>query len=152
MSSNMQPTDLNNTPNVLEQMPADAPEALKAHAHRRGCPTCASGVVREWWWIRISAALLVPLSVWLVVSLISKLLGANAFSLGTWLGSTPVAIAVVATLALSFVHTRLGLHEIIIDYVHARGMKRAMNLFVDLLSLGLALASIAAVIRLHGMA
>lgn len=149
MSELKQPTDLNNTPNVTETVPSDAP---MKKIHKRGCPSTSKGVVREWWWIRITAALLVPLSVWFVVSLITHLLGAEPIAVAAWLLNPFVAGAVVLLLLAGFIHNRLGIHEIVTDYVHAPAKKRATNLLVDLLSLGLGVASIAAVIHLHLMA
>lgn len=140
-------SDLNNTPNVTETLPADAP-----HLHRRGCPTGSRGIVREWWWLRISAALPVPLSVWFLTILVTRVLSGGVDALAAWLANPLALLCTVLLLGFGFLHTRLGVHEIIVDYVHAPAKKRAANLLVDLLSLVLALGSIAAVIQLHRMA
>lgn len=149
MSKMTEPTALNNTPNVTETVPNDAPmEKL----HRRGCPTSSKGIVKEWWWLRITAALLVPLSIWFLAVLLTRLLGAEPETL-VQLFANPLWVAVAVLLLLTgFIHTRLGVHEIIIDYVHAPAKKKACNLLVDFLSLALGLGSIAAVIQLHLMA
>lgn len=120
--------------------------------HRRGCPSTSKGIVKEWWWLRITAALLVPLSVWLLVFIVTQLLGAQAQTLAQWMGNPVFAGIVVLFLIAGFVHTRLGVHEIIIDYVPAPAKKKACNLFVDFLSLALGVGSVAAVVQLHLMA
>jgi succinate dehydrogenase / fumarate reductase membrane anchor subunit len=116
--------------------------------HRRGCPTGSRGIIYEWWWLRITAALLVPLSVWFVTALVTHLLGAETFTLQVWLANRFVAIAMVILLAAAFIHAQLGLHEIIIDYAHG-GTKKFLSFLADFLSLVLAIASIAAVVHLH---
>ena len=120
--------------------------------HRRGCPSTSKGIVKDWWWQRISAAFLVPLSVWFVALLVTRLLGAEPATLAATFGNTVMTVVTVLLLLMGFIHARLGLHEIIIDYVHCKAKKRATNLLVDFLSLALGIGSIAAVIQLHLMA
>jgi succinate dehydrogenase / fumarate reductase membrane anchor subunit len=134
---------LNNTPGVIEKPAASAPD-VHSKKHK-------SHVVCEWWVLRISAALLVPLSIWLLTSLINQLLGADEIQISIWLASPLNAIALALTLVLTFVHTRIGLHEITLDYLH--GAKRCIvNLVIDLLSLGLGIASLAAIWHFYSMA
>lgn len=135
----------NNTPNVTETVAADAPEGKTTRSHR-------SHAVKEWWWMRITSAVLVPLSVWFLVALISRLLGADPTALANWIAHPLVLLAMVMLLCMGFIHTRLGLHEIITDYVHAPATKKATLLFVDLLIIGLAVGSIGAVLHLYRMA
>lgn len=141
------PTDLNNTPNVTEKSVAPAPKP-----HQRGSWHNARGIVQEWWWLRLSAAALVPLSIWFLAALVENLLGGDRSMVAAWLNHKGVAIALGLMLVLSFIHTRLGLHEIIIDYVHKPCCKRAVTLFVDLLTLALTFGSLAAIYHLHKMA
>lgn len=136
---------LNNTPDVTEHDVADAPMKKQTCSHR-------SHVVREWWRMRISAALLVPLSVWFIVSLITHLLAAEPLMIAAWLTNPFVAGAVTLMLVCGFIHTRDGVHEIVTDYVHAPFKKRATLLLIDLLSLGFGGASVVAVVHLHLMA
>lgn len=134
---------------MTEEHPvADAPDALLDKTHRRGGLWTSGGIVREWWLLRISAALLVPLSIWFVVSLVTNLLGADQAAIAAWLKHLPVTIAMVVMLAAAFIHTRLGLHEIIIDYAHG-GWKKLFVLVADLSSLVLGVGSIAAIIHLY---
>ncbi len=136
-----QPTSLNNTPDVHEHMAADAPAHHSRHGH-----AC---VVKEWWALRITAAVLVPLSVWFLVALITKLLCGTPLDIAHWLNSLPVVGAMVILLGAAFVHTRIGIHEITLDYIHGSCGRKAVNLLVDLLCLALGIGSIAAVIHLH---
>ncbi len=152
MSELKRTTQLNNTPNVTENVASGAPETLRAHVDRRGCPSSSRGIVRDWWWLRLSAALLVPLNVWFVTALVTRLLGAGQEGLIAWLANPLVMVAMVIMLAATFMHTRLGLHEVVIDYVPAPAARRVAIFFIDFLSLALALASIAAVIQLYRMA
>lgn len=117
--------------------------------HRRGCPASSKGIVREWWWLRITAALLVPLSVWFLALLLTQLIGAEPANVAAAFANPIMAGVTILLLVSGFIHTRLGLHEIIVDYVHAPAKKKACNLLVDLLSLALCVGSVAAVVQLH---
>lgn len=138
-------SDLNNTPGVEEKLAADAP-AIKHH--KRGCHSTSRGIVREWWWLRLSAGALVPLSVWFITSLVQNLLGADPIALQVWLSHWAAALAMVMLLGFGFVHARLGMHEIIVDYVHCKTKKKLLNALVDLSALVLGVASIAATLTL----
>lgn len=139
-------SDLNNTPNVTEKLPADAP---LDRPHRRGSIGQARGIVQEWWWMRLTSLLLVPVCLWFILELIGHLLGAEPMNLVVWLSSPLVAFTLVVLLGVGFLHARLGLHEIVVDYVHAPAAKRAANVAVDLFTLGLAVGSIAAIVHLY---
>ncbi len=147
MSQLKETTTLNNTPNVTETLPNDAPKQ-----HRRGCPSSSKGIVKDWWWQRLSAAALVPLSVWFLSLLVTRLLGAEPTTVAGFFSNPFFTSGTVLLLTAGFIHTRIGLHEIVTDYVHAPAKKHATILLVDLLSLVLGLASIVAVIQLHRMA
>ena len=114
----------------------------------RGLGSAKSGA-HHWWVERVLSLALVPLTAWFVIELLDHLLGASRTELQAWIASPFVALALAALTVIAFVHTRMGLHVIIEDYVHSEGKKIALVLFKDaviLILLGLTLAAIA---KLH---
>lgn len=83
----------------------------------------------HWWWQRVSAIALIPLTVWFVYSLIC-LVGADHVDATAWL-SRPIN----ATLMLIFVltalfHGQTGLQVIIEDYIHTKWQNLSLLLFI----------------------
>ena len=90
----------------------------------------ACAATRHWRELRINAVILVPLSIWFVVSLLS-VVGAPHATAAAWLSSPVNAVLTIALALLVFRHSALGLHEAIEDYVHAPGLKKAALWAVD---------------------
>lgn len=80
--------------------------------------------VGHWWGQRLSALMLVPLSVWFAVALVRLPLSDYA-AVSIWMASgfNPVWLALLL-LALCW-HSRLGVQVIVEDYVHAPALKLA---------------------------
>ncbi len=89
----------------------------------RGLGAARSGLF-EWWVQRVTAAALVPLSVWFVVSLLVHL-GENASSVALWAGRPWNGVLLLALLIALFRHLGLGLKVVIEDYIHAEAAKFA---------------------------
>lgn len=84
----------------------------------RGLGSAKSGV-REWWWERVTAVALVPLTLWLTASLLVLRSGDYAAFIA-WLRHPLAALLLVLLLLALFVHLALGLAVVIEDYVHSR--------------------------------
>lgn len=84
--------------------------------------------VGHWWSQRLSALLLVPLSLWFVISLVGLPLNDYA-AVTIWIASgwNPVWLALLL-LALCW-HSRLGVQVVIEDYVHTPALKFTVLLF-----------------------
>lgn len=89
----------------------------------RGLGTARSGLL-EWWGQRVTAAALVPLVVWFVVSLLIHL-GQDAATVGHWVAKPWNAVLLLALLVALFRHLGLGLKVIIDDYIHGEAAKLA---------------------------
>jgi succinate dehydrogenase / fumarate reductase, membrane anchor subunit len=78
--------------------------------------------VGPWWSQRLSALMLVPLTVWFVISLVGLPLNDYA-AVSIWIagGWNPVWLTLLL-LSLCW-HSRLGVQVVIEDYVHAPGLK-----------------------------
>lgn len=73
--------------------------------------------VAHWWAQRVTAAALVPLMLWFVVSLALNV-GAGYEQARAWVADPFVAVLLVLLLGAGFYHAKLGLQVIIEDYVH----------------------------------
>ncbi len=84
--------------------------------------------VSAWWAQRVSALMLVPLSVWFVVALAGLPLDDYA-AISIWIASdwNPVWLALLL-LALCW-HSRLGVRVVIEDYLHLPALKLGALLF-----------------------
>ena len=99
----------------------------------------------HWWWERVSAVALVPLTLWLVASIIAQTSSDYTIFIG-WLKNPLANIPMILLLIALFHHTALGLQVVIEDYVHS-GAKWALVIAVRLGCFGLAAAGIFATLR-----
>lgn len=94
----------------------------------KGNGSAKSGV-GEWKTARVSAIALVPLTLWLIISLLHVSWYSYA-DVVVWM-SSPVTIALLfATIMLTFLHLQIGLQVVIEDYVHEEGAKTASLLLI----------------------
>lgn len=92
----------------------------------------------------IANVFLIGFFIWLVASLA----GADYAEARTMLSHPAVAVAVIILMISVTVHMRIGMKEIIEDYVHAEGIKIALLLLNAAFALLVAAASIFAVLKL----
>ena len=76
--------------------------------------------VREWWAERVSAAALVPLTLWFAAAIIAHS-GSDHAAFIAWMKTPLAAILMILLLIALFHHTALGLQVVIEDYVHSGG-------------------------------
>ena len=105
-------------------------------ARARGLGSARDGT-RDWWMQRITAIALVPLTVWLVASLVAVGAADHARTV-LWIRSPAVSIALLLTIAALFHHAQLGLQVVIEDYVHAEWQKLTALIAVKLLAVAVA--------------
>ena len=89
----------------------------------RGLGSAKSGT-EEWWHQRVTSVALAPLSVFLVVLMVS-LIGADYATVTRRVGHPVVAICLILALGAVAWHMQLGMKVIIEDYVHGAGSKTA---------------------------
>lgn len=100
---------------------------------------------RHWWHQRLTALALLPLAIWFVVSLIT-LADAGYEDVIDWLSSPVVAGLMLLLIFAMFYHLKIGLQEVIEDYVHNGSRKVASLIFVTFGTITLGLASTLAVL------
>ena len=102
---------------------------------------------RHWRWQRISAILLIPLTLWFMFSVVHYT-GSEFDELIGWISRPWVAGSLLLYLVTMFYHAWLGVQVVVEDYVHSPGLNRLSLLLVKgVLSL-CALASCFAVLRI----
>ena len=89
----------------------------------RGLGSAKSGT-EEWWHQRVTSLALVPLSVFLVILMVS-LIGANHATVVARVGHPLVATGLILTLVAVAWHMQIGMRVIIEDYLHAPAWKVA---------------------------
>ncbi|HZD26151.1 MAG TPA: succinate dehydrogenase, hydrophobic membrane anchor protein [Alphaproteobacteria bacterium] len=98
----------------------------------------------HWWAQRLTAVAMVPLVIWLAVSL-AALAGAEWQRVADWLASPLVALPMILFLIAGFWHLKLGLQVVIEDYIHTEWLKIALllaNTFVVVILAGAAILSV----------
>jgi len=103
--------------------------------------------VRHWKEQRASALLLIPLGLWLVVSL-AYLASTRATYDGVhaWVGDTLNGILLIVFCGALFRHLLLGLEVVVDDYVHTPRTNRNLHKFIRLLGRVCAAVAIISVI------
>ncbi len=76
-----------------------------------------SPALHHWWWQRITAVVLVPLSLWFAASLIT-MVGAGHAGAAAWVGSPGVALLLVVFILALCYHAYLGVEVVMDDYIH----------------------------------
>lgn len=111
----------------------------------RGLGSARDGV-SHWWRQRVTAAAMVLLVVWFVVTLLSMLHGDYGQARAT-LAEPWNAVLMIAFTTTMFWHMQLGLQVVIEDYVHSRGLAVVSQVVIRFLAVLFALASALAVVR-----
>ncbi|HUC16190.1 MAG TPA: succinate dehydrogenase, hydrophobic membrane anchor protein [Acetobacteraceae bacterium] len=112
----------------------------------RGLGTARSGA-GHWWAQRLTAAALVLLAVWFVLSLLAHL-GADRTSTAHWAGRPWNSVLLLALLVALFQHLALGLQVVIEDYVHGEGARLTSLAVMKAVLALLWLAAVVAVLKL----
>lgn len=112
----------------------------------RGLGSSQSGV-GHWWTQRVTAAALVLLGVWFVVTVLC-LLHADYATAHATVAKPWNALLLIAFVLTMFWHAVLGLQVVIEDYVHTRWKEVVLLVAIKFLAVLGALASVLAVLRI----
>jgi succinate dehydrogenase / fumarate reductase, membrane anchor subunit len=112
----------------------------------RGLGSAREGV-EPWCMQRVTAVALIPLTLWLVASLIA-LTGSDYNAFIAWLKLPFVAILMVLLLIALFHHIALGLRVVVEDYVHSDRAKIPTVVAIRFACFALVVAGIFATVRI----
>ncbi|HEY1898897.1 MAG TPA: succinate dehydrogenase, hydrophobic membrane anchor protein [Steroidobacteraceae bacterium] len=112
----------------------------------RGLGSAGNGV-HHWWVQRLTAVALVPLAVWLLVSLVT-LPALDFVTVVSWIAGTWTASLLSLFVITASWHSSLGLQVIIEDYVHDEGVKTVSLVLSRFVHALLAALGVFAVLRI----
>jgi succinate dehydrogenase / fumarate reductase membrane anchor subunit len=123
--------------------------SLETPLHKvQGMGSSHSGV-SHFWRQRVTAAALIPLSIWFGVSVLG-LIGAHEAATLAFLSQPLNAILMAAFVVILLFHMALGIQVVIDDYVHGSGQKLFLMLLMRGFSIAAGAAAIFALLRIAG--
>ena len=96
---------------------------------------------------RVTAVANIPLVIFLVLAIVTHL-GASYDEMRGFIAKPVVAIALLALIISAAIHMRIGLKEIIEDYVHGEGARVAAILLATFYAVGIGLACTLAIVKI----
>ena len=112
--------------------------------HARGLGSAKEGL-HHWWMQRLTSIALVPLTIWLVASLVN-LSGAGYEDFVLWLSSPINATIMILFLGVTFHHAQSGMQVVLEDYVSSHGRRIFAIIAVKFVCYALAALSIISVL------
>ena len=104
----------------------------------------ASEAVHHWWAQRLTAVVLIPLSLWFVYSL-TTMYSANYETVTLWLNNTTNSLLMLFFILSLYYHAVLGLQVVIEDYVESDWQRKSLLLLIKIV---LSIAALSAVIAI----
>jgi succinate dehydrogenase / fumarate reductase, membrane anchor subunit len=114
-------------------------------AHARGLGSAKEGV-GHWWYQRLTAIALAPLSIFFVW-LVLHLLNAEYSVIRDTIAHPVVAILLMSFMVSLFYHGQLGLQVIVEDYVHHRAAELTLLVLIKFSAFLFSIASVLAIAR-----
>ena len=115
-------------------------------ANARGLGSAKQGT-EHFWHQRVTAIVLVPLALWLTISLF-MLSSSEHNAILTWINSPPNTILLLVFIISAFYHAQLGIKVVIEDYIHSEWQKIACLILVNILVVLAGLVSVLAVFKI----
>jgi succinate dehydrogenase / fumarate reductase, membrane anchor subunit len=112
----------------------------------RGLGSAGNGV-HHWWVQRLTALALVPLAVWLLVSLLT-LPSLDFVTLVSWMAGTWTSCLLTLFVLAASWHSSLGIQVILEDYVHDPGSKTVSLVLSNFIHAVLAALGVFAILRI----
>ena len=112
----------------------------------RGLGSARSGT-ETFWRQRVTAVANIPLVIFLILAIVSHI-GADYGTIRGFIAQPLVALAFLALIISAAIHMRIGLKEIIEDYVHVEGTKVLAIVLATFFAAGVGLASVVAILKI----
>lgn len=107
----------------------------------------AHGGTETFWRQRLTAIANIPLVLFLIYSIVSHV-GADYGTVNAYFAHPVVALLMLALVISAAIHMRIGLKEIIEDYVHGEGAKIAAIVLATFFAAGVGLAAGLAILKI----
>jgi succinate dehydrogenase membrane anchor subunit len=107
----------------------------------------AHGGTETFWRQRVTAVANIPLVIFLVLSIVSHI-GASYAEVKAYIGNPVVAVLLLALILSAAIHMRIGLREIVEDYVHAEGCKVVSLILITFYAAIIGIASTLAILKI----
>ncbi len=99
----------------------------------------------HWWWQRVSALALIPLSLWFVYSVL-VIIGLDHQAASAWLAQPLNATLMILFLVAMLFHAQTGVQVVIEDYIHTKWLNLTLLLVVKFASVLMAVMSVISVL------
>lgn len=107
----------------------------------------AHGGTETFWRQRLTAVANIPLVIFLVLSIVGHV-GASYGEVKAYIANPIVAVLLLALILSAALHMRIGLREIIEDYVHAEGYKVVSLMLATFYAAIVGIASTLAILKI----
>ena len=108
----------------------------------------ASEAVHHWWAQRLTAVVLIPLSLWFVYSL-TTMYSANYETVTLWLNNTTNSLLMLFFILSLYYHAVLGLQVVIEDYVESDWQRKSLILLIKIIFSIVALSAVIAIFLIY---
>lgn len=108
----------------------------------------ASEAVRHWWAQRLTALVLIPLSLWFVYSL-TTMYNANYETVTLWLNNATNSLLMLFFILSLYYHAVLGLQVVIEDYVESDWQRKSLLLLIKIIFSIAALSAVIAIFLIY---
>ena len=112
----------------------------------RGLGSAKSGTI-HWWFQRVTAVALIPLTFWLLL-LFDSSLHASYRDTVAWLSAPLNSVCIIAWILTAYYHAALGVRVVIEDYVRGEGLKMVSVWLSNLIFFLLAITALMAVFKI----
>ncbi|MAJ24329.1 MAG: succinate dehydrogenase, hydrophobic membrane anchor protein [Rickettsiales bacterium] len=100
-----------------------------------------SSGLSHWWYQKITAVILMPLTIWFLISL-PNFINLSYLEKVSWINKAPNYYLMAVFFIISSYHFKLGLTVVIEDYIHNNRIKKSLITIVSIISLLIILSSI----------
>jgi succinate dehydrogenase / fumarate reductase membrane anchor subunit len=107
----------------------------------------AHGGTETFWRQRLTALANIPLTMFLIYSIVSHV-GADYAAVKAYFAQPVVAALMLALVISAAIHMRIGLKEIIADYVHGDGAKIAAIALANFFAAGVGIVAALAILKI----
>ena len=100
----------------------------------------------HWWWQRVTAVALIPLTLWFVYSVLG-LFAASHAEVSAWLGMPLNATLMVLFVVTALFHGQTGLQVVIEDYIHTTWLNLTILLAVKFAAVALSVYAVLSILK-----